>query len=211
MANRIRNFAGQKVGMLTVLAMLSHTNNGGNVVWACVCECGGFTSRNSGQLASAIRSKKRSNCGCVASNQKHNLTASARKLYMVWGAMKARCFRATCKDFKNYGGRGISICDAWRNDFADFYQWAMRTGYKEGVSTIERIDVNGNYCPENCTWIVNERQALNTRKVIFLTANGKTQSLSDWASELGMRPNTIKTRLRLGWMVDDALFRAVKR
>lgn len=211
MANRIRDFSGQKVGMLTVLSRISGASGGGNVVWACVCDCGSFVARNSSRLSHSIRTGKKSNCGCEGSNKKHNLTYKAKRLYMVWSSMKARCYRATCKDFKNYGGRGISVCDDWRNDFSSFYHWAMSTGYTEGISTIERIDVDGNYCPENCTWIVNERQALNTRKVIFLTAKGKTQSLSDWAAELGMRPNTIKTRLRLGWLVDDALFKEVKR
>ena len=191
MANHIKNFAGQKIGMLTVLALIRKKSVGGNLLWACVCECGSFVSRNSSQLTSSIRSEKNSNCGCEPGNKKHNLTYRFKKLHMVWSSMKARCYRSTCKDFKNYGGRGISICDEWRNDFATFHKWAMETGYEEGVSTIERVDVNGNYCPENCTWIVNERQALNTRKVIFLTAKGKTQSLSDWAAELGMRPNTI--------------------
>lgn len=211
MANHIRDFSGQKVGKLMPIAIISNASGGGNLMWACICECGNFAARNSSMLSTAIREKKNSNCGCEHGNARHGLTYKAKKLHMVWSSMKARCYRPTCKDFKNYGGRGISICDEWRNDFASFHKWAMSTGYTEGVSTIERIDVDGNYCPGNCTWIVNERQALNTRKVIFLTAKGKTQSLSEWAVELGIRPNTIKTRLRLGWLVDDALFKEVKR
>lgn len=210
MANHVRDFSFQKIGMLTAIKRI-HSNKSTNAEWVCLCECGNFTSRSSNQLCNAIRDKKRSSCGCVGGNQTHNLLRSSKKLYMVWGAMKARCYRPSCKDFKNYGERGISICDEWVNDFSKFHKWAIESGYEEGISTIERVDVNGDYNPENCTWILNERQALNTRKVIILSANGITKPLSDWAEEIGIRPNTIKTRLRLGWSVEDALFKTVRK
>jgi hypothetical protein len=128
---------------------------------------------------------------------------SGTKLHWVWKAMHQRCLNVNCKDYKNYGARGISIASAWA-DFSAFYQWCISTGYEEGL-TIERIDVNGDYEPSNCGWIDNVDQALNTRKVRLLTYNNQTKPLTIWAKEVGISPSTIKGRLRRGWTIEKAL------
>ena len=83
-------------------------------------------------------------------------------------------------DYKDYGGRGITVCDEWKHDFKNFYNWAMDNGYKEGL-TIDRIDVNGNYTPDNCRWATLKQQGNNKRNTVYLTYEGKTRSLSEWA------------------------------
>ncbi len=108
---------------------------------------------------------------------------SDSKLYKVWYAMKSRCYNVNYKTYRHYGGRGITICDEWLDSFQVFETWALNNGYEEGLS-IERIDVNGNYCPENCTWATQMEQCNNMRRNIYVTYLGKTQTLAQWAREL---------------------------
>lgn len=134
-------------------------------------------------------------------NTTHGL--SKFKLYDVHRQMLKRCYDSNSKDYPGYGGRGISVCKEW-NDVHAFFNWAYKSGYKEGL-TIERIDVNGNYCPENCTWIENKMQGRNTRRVRFLQYDGKSMSVSDWSRETGINIRTLINRLNLGWSVEKTL------
>lgn len=97
-------------------------------------------------------------------NVKHALKTgeSRTRLYITWLGIKRRCFKENCKDYKNYGARGITICDSWLNDFFNFKDWAYKNGYDDNL-TIERKNVDGNYCPENCTWIPMSEQSKNRR------------------------------------------------
>lgn len=108
---------------------------------------------------------------------KHKM--SKTKLYKIWGSMKQRCLNMNDKGYKNYGGRGITVCDEWKNDFISFYQWSVNNGYQEGL-TIDRINNNGNYEPSNCRWTDNFTQQSNTRKNVYLTIDGETKILSEW-------------------------------
>lgn len=130
-------------------------------------------------------------------------TGPRRKLYDVWRQMHRRCYDPACKDFPGWGGRGISVCREWQ-DVRAFCEWALSSGYASGL-TIERIDVNGNYRPENCRWIPNELQASNTRRLKFLEAFGKRLRIDEWAKITGIKYRTIKMRLALGWDVEKAL------
>lgn len=112
------------------------------------------------------------------------MNKSERKLYRVLASMKNRCYNKNEPGYKNYGGRGIKVCDEWRNSYEAFESWALSHGYAEGLS-IERIDVNGNYCPENCKWATQLEQCNNMRRNIRVTYLGKTQTLAQWAKELG--------------------------
>lgn len=124
------------------------------------------------------------------------------RVYRVWQSMKSRCNYKSVNGYKNYGGRGITVCDEWKNDFMNFYNWAMANGYKEGLS-IDRIDVNGNYCPENCRWITMQEQYYNKRNTVYLTYKNKTQSLLDWCIELNLDYALIKRRLRnKNWTIE---------
>ena len=119
--------------------------------------------------------------------------------------MKKRCYNPKDKRFKNYGGRGIKVCDEWSNSFEAFYDWAMSNGYSEKL-TIDRIDVNGDYFPENCRWATVKEQQRNTTRNHHVTAFGKTMTIAEWSEHTGISPGVIKDRLnKLHWTADDAV------
>lgn len=120
-----------------------------------------------------------------------------------------RCTNPKNKGYRNYGGRGIKVCDEWLHDFQSFYDWANANGWEEGL-TIERIDVNGDYCPENCTWIPKDMQARNRRTTIWLEYDGKCMTASEWADELGIQRQTLLHRYYAGWSTEDMLTKPVE-
>lgn len=124
-------------------------------------------------------------------------------LYSHWVNMKTRCFNKNNPKYKDYGARGITICEEWL-DFKVFYEWAMSHGYAEGLS-IERIDVDGNYCPDNCKWITMSEQAKNKRTNVYLTYNGITDTVAGWTKRIGCGRETLRERLKRGWSVEKTL------
>jgi len=135
------------------------------------------------------------------SNYKHGL--KKHPLHKVWASMRQRCRNPKDKSYKNYGGRGICICHAW-NEFKPFYMWAVSHGYKRGL-TIERIDNNCNYRPSNCTFIPLADQSKNRRGLCFISFNGETKTLSQWARDIGIDRMTLKDRFKFRWSLKDAL------
>ena len=135
-------------------------------------------------LGNYLRSGITKSCGCLL--HEHNKThgLSNTDLYRIYCGMKSRCYNKNNKKYKNYGGRGIKICDEWVNDFSTFYKWAISNGYEKGLS-IDRIDVDGNYEPSNCRWANNDIQSHNKRLDKLYTYNGKTMSVVDWCKEIG--------------------------
>ena len=129
-------------------------------------------------------------------------TAEELVLYRVWGAMKHRCANPNDKRFKNYGGRGITVCEEWQNDYLAFYKWAVSNGYKKGL-TIDRIDTDGNYCPENCRWATPAQQNRNYSRNHLVTYNGKTMCIADWATHFGINRATVLFRLKQGKPLDE--------
>ena len=130
---------------------------------------------------------------------------SKTRLYRIWKAMKDRCYRKSNKHYHRYGGRGITICQEWQNDFQAFYDWAMANGYSDKL-TIDRINNDGNYESDNCRWITNALQQSNKNNCQLLNYNGKTQTLSEWARELGINRGTLWSRINtLHWEVEKAL------
>lgn len=126
---------------------------------------------------------------------------SSTKIYHKWAGMKERCYNKNAPQYKNYGGRGIRVCDEWFNSFTAFRDWAFANGYDDKLS-LDRIDVNGNYCPENCRWATQNQQANNKRNTIRLEYNGETHTISEWAAITGLEPRIIYRRLRSGWSVE---------
>lgn len=118
------------------------------------------------------------------------------KLYNVWRGVKKRCNTPTYYAYPQYGGRGIKICKDWENNFDAFYQWALSNGYEVGL-TIDRIDNDGNYEPSNCRWATWKEQGNNRRTNVYITFNGKTQSMSQWADELGITREALHRRLHV--------------
>lgn len=125
------------------------------------------------------------------------------RIYRIWVGMKNRCQNANNYSYANYGGRGIAVCDEWQ-DYQSFLDWSLANGYGENLS-IDRIDNNGNYCPENCRWATRREQNCNTRQNHYLTYNGVTQTISQWAECVGITRSALKCRLENGWAIDRAL------
>lgn len=148
-------------------------------------------------------------CGCSkGAGYKHGLTG--KRIYKLWKKMRARCQSTTCHDYKDYGARGIKVCSEWENPVV-FYNWAMSNGYEDHLS-IERVDVNGNYCPENCCWIPMSEQSKNRRISIFHEINGVRGSIPFWAEKLGIKESTLRARLTiLGWPIEKALSKPTRR
>jgi len=126
------------------------------------------------------------------------------KIYKVWATMKARCYNAKQVSFKNYGGRGISVCNEWLN-FEPFRDWSFDNGYKEGL-TLDRVDVNKNYEPSNCRWVTWETQQNNRRNNRLITVDNITKTLSEWSEIIGINTGTIRRRIDiLGWDTERAI------
>lgn len=125
------------------------------------------------------------------------------RLYRIWQNMKARCYRESARGYENYGGRGISICQEWKDDFLSFKNWAYSNGYNESL-TIDRIDVNGDYSPNNCRWVTNKEQQNNRRDNRIYEYGRKTLTLSQWSELLGINYKTLEKRIE-NWGVDKAI------
>lgn len=203
MGKRI-DLTGQRFGRLVVVRYVGRSRGKKNL-WLCKCDCG-----NEKIVAvDKLHSGNTKSCGCLQRevHRKCRMThgKSDTKLYLVWREMITRTENQNAERYGIYGGRGISICGEWRNDFQSFYDWAIQNGYKEGL-TVDRIDVNGNYEPDNCRWITPYEQSRNLRKNVRITYSGKTMILKDWAKEIGIDYNTLWKRIRKsGWTVEEAL------
>lgn len=202
------DLTGQRFGRLTAIERAeTPVGHGRDARWKCRCDCGKEITTTS----HCLRQGKSQSCGCL--RQENSLSVHTThgdghhkdrcRLYQIWADMKHRCTNPKARAWKNYGGRGIKVCEAWSR-YETFKLWAMASGYKEDL-TLDRIDVNGNYEPSNCRWATWKEQANNTRRTEKLTFRGKTQSIRLWADELGIPRTTIVGRLKRGWSVEDAL------
>ncbi len=204
MMSKVLDLTGQRFGRLVAIERSTNSKSG-KARWRCECDCGNNIVVFSTSLVRGLTHS----CGCLNSEvasvrfSTHRLSES--RLYETWSGMKKRCYNSNSKSFHAYGGRGIEVCTEWRNDFQKFYEWSMSHGYTDEL-TIDRIDVNGNYCPDNCRWADKLTQANNCRTNHYLTFNGKTQSIAEWARELGVTDSLLRQRLlKLGWSVERAL------
>lgn len=186
----------QKFGKLTVIDSAPNDKHG-NKRWKCQCECGNITFVDSHTLVSG-RSKS---CGCVHSELAKNLNASHKmsntRLYHCWIDMKSRCYNPKNKCFDIYGGRGISVCKEWKNDFEAFYNWSVANGYSDDLK-IDRIDCDGNYEPSNCRWANDSIQANNRRNSHLVTYHGQTDTLDNMCRKLNINSKVVRGRLRNG-------------
>ena len=205
---RALELTGQRFGMLTVVGkdVPHRTKSGQSIVkWICKCDCGNTTVVDT----SSLRANRVVSCGCYRlkrakeANTKHG--GYKDRLYSIYYKMLGRCNDPRNPSYKNYGQRGIKICKEWQEDYSTFRQWALANGYADNLS-IDRIDVNGNYEPDNCRWADAYMQANNTRKNIRITYNGETHSLSEWGriKPNGLEYETLRSRIRDGWTIDDA-------
>lgn len=201
----IHDLAKQRFGQLEVIELAEIRNK--RSFWLCKCDCGNTKTVRS----DALISLKTISCGCLRDKQgKINLTKNHKnnqtkeRLYHIWSSMCQRCCNKNNQSYENYGGRGISVCEEWRYDYRNFRKWAVENGYQEAL-TIERNNVDGNYCPENCCWIPFSRQERNQRRTIRVTIDGVTQPLIDLAEQYGIKPCTARQRYHSGYLQKEYL------
>lgn len=191
---------GGRYGRLTVLHEVERRN--GRRLYRCQCDCGAETIVMGGNLKQGhVKS-----CGCLVYDNHHNKTHGQKgtRLYRIWSGMKNRCSNSNLREYPQYGGRGITICDEWMA-FEEFYSWAKQSGYRDDL-TIERVDVNGNYEPANCKWIPLGKQALNRTNTLFVTFKGKKRALKGLCRELRLSYPMVFNRIKyLGWTTEKAL------
>lgn len=196
------DLTGQRFGRWTVIRLDGRMPYGGGA-FVCRCDCG-----NEKKIGgSVLRRGMSQSCGCCtprngALNPSYRHGLYKHPLYKLWHLMRERCESPKHMYYDRYGGRGITICERWL-DFQNFYEDNVKL-WKPGLS-IERKDNDGNYCPENCTWIPRGDQSKNRSNTIRLTWNGKTQPLTAWAKELNIPINVLYCRKRYGWPDDKAL------
>lgn len=202
---------GKKFGRLTVVDNAGKSKYGARL-WLCRCECGNEVVVQTAQLNNG----RKISCGCLLkenakkivhlaheANRKYKIS-SASRLYTCWQNMITRCTNNKDRYFKDYGGRGIKVCNEWQ-DFDNFAEWAMTNGYNNSL-TIDRIDVNGNYEPINCKWATAKEQANNTRKTKYFEHNGEQKTLSQLADEYSINYKLLYERVVIEhWDLERAL------
>lgn len=176
--------------------------------YICKCDCGKeiivrSTCLRLGQKCCGCENKKT----FLKNIKKHGMYGT--RIYRIWNGILSRTKYKSKKEKDCYWGRGIKVCEEWSNDFLSFYNWAMENGYNDNL-TIDRIDVNGNYCPENCRWITKKEQANNRRTNKNLTINGETKTISQWSEYFNMSYNAVLVRLKKG-KTNDVFAKPVKK
>ena len=191
------DLSGEKFGKLTAIAPAGYAKNG-KTLWLCRCDCGKLATVKTNEL----RTGGTKSCGCLVKevlsvmHRTHGM--SGDRIYRIWRLMKNRCTNSRSPDYPHYGGRGITVCDEWRNSFEAFRDWALANGYADNLS-IDRIDVNGNYCPENCRWATQVQQCENRTNNNLITCDGETLPVKVWAKRLSISADVLYSRKRHGW------------
>lgn len=164
--------------------------------WLCQCDCGKqFIAETTNILKGNTKS-----CGCFARERsvQSSITHGGRysRLYSIWSNIVTRCYNHNASNYKNYGGRGIAMCEEWRDSFESFRSWANENGYSD-MSTIDRINNELGYSPDNCRWATPSTQAKNRRSTVAVTVDGVTMTLSEWADTLGYSRSIFHSRAKL--------------
>ena len=199
----MKNLIGYKFGRLVVQEWHGK-NKQGNNTWLCECECGNKVVVRTADLNNGHTKS----CGCLAKDSFRKVITKHEKrntrLYSIWANMRTRCNNQNTGCYDRYGGRGITICEEWES-FETFHDWAMANGYSDEL-TLDRIENNAGYSPSNCRWASITVQNSNTRRNHLITYNGKTQTMTQWADEIGIAARTLESRLnRDHWSIERAL------
>lgn len=204
---KFEDLTGQTFTKLTVVESIKID---GKTRWKCKCACGNVKIASKSDLK---RGRVKS-CGCLRKDKSnknristHNDLASGqteRRLRSIFNGMIQRCENKRRKAYKDYGGRGIKVCSEWRNDFASFCEWSVANGYADNLS-IDRIDGNGDYSPQNCRWATSLQQNNNRKDNRTIRFNGETHTVSEWSRIVNIGKETIKYRLNSGWPINEVL------
>ena len=202
------NLIGQKFGRLKVVEQSNNLHN--RIAWLCKCNCGNYKVVTSTDL----KTNKVRSCGCLRKettikttqkNATHHLTNT--RLYKIWNSMKQRCYYKKQKEYNNYGGRGIKVCDEWKKDFMSFYNWAIQNGYDENKTTkeqsIDRIDVNGNYEPNNCRLTTMKKQQNNRSNNRYIYYKNKKYTIAELSYKLNINYATLLWRINNNWKEEE--------
>lgn len=208
----VKNLIGERFGFLTVVSLAQHHRQkcGKSVVmYNCICDCGNKIVVR----MSSLTSRKKQTCKSCSykklrlANTKHG--QSNTRLYGVWEGIKQRCYNSKSCHYYNYGARGITVCDEWKNDFGKFSEWSFANGYnpnaKYSECTLDRIDGSLGYSPSNCRWVSASVQANNKRTCVYYNFNGETHSLKEWSRIKFINYSTLRRRIKLGWTIEKSL------
>lgn len=211
---RYIDLTNERFGKLKVLNRVYPKNlTKKHTYWKCRCECGKEIVTSSNHL----RTGHTQSCGCLhykkgKDNPAYKHGKRNTRLFRIWSSMKNRCNNPNNPKYKNYGGRGIRVCDKWldkENGFINFYNWAIANGYKDEL-TIDRIDVNKNYEPFNCRWSTLQEQNFNKTTTRYIIYKHRKKTLAEWAEEYNIPYKLLYGRIRRGWEVNKALTTPVK-
>jgi hypothetical protein len=196
----IEDLSGQQFGRLTVIEQVGRNKNG-DMMYRCICNCNNVNEviTSSGHL----KTGHTQSCGCLRAANHYRTHGESHgtnktRLYNIWINMRSRCSNPNETGYENYGGRGITVCEDW-NNYENFRDWAYNNGYTDDL-TIDRIDVNGNYEPDNCQWATMLEQNNNRRSSLLITYFGETHSLKDWCRIFDLPYDLIHNRYHdRGW------------
>lgn len=198
-----KEISGQRYGRLIVIERAGRDKRK-YATWKCQCDCGNEVIKRSYYLRRAVKPS----CGCWKKEMASRLHTKHGKrntrLYEIWKAMKQRCSNPNHAKYEYYGGKGVEVCSEWQNDFQAFYDWAMANGYADNL-TIDRIDNDKGYSPNNCRWETVKNQHNHTSANRYITYNGEIHTLAEWGEIVKIKPSTIYDRLSCGWSVERAL------
>lgn len=201
---RFIDLTGQVFGNWKVIEFVGTrkiSSNASAAYWLCECQCEAKTRRVI--PSNSLRTGNSKSCGClkikalVERSTKHGFARRGKNgssIYHVWREMCGRCFNPSCKSYHNYGGRGITVCDEWKDDFVAFKDWAFANGYEIGLS-IDRINNDGNYEPDNCRWTDVKTQANNTRGCHIVEIDGVKKNISQWCEIYKISPSIVYSRI----------------
>lgn len=203
------NLEGMQFSRLLVQEKTERKN--GHQFYRCRCTCGEIVTVS----GSALVQGKAKSCGCLR-KEKAKVHAEAlnrnevsvkhgdysSRLYRIWVGMKRRCYNECCDHYDNYGGRGITVCEDWRDNYQQFKTWALANGYSDEL-TLDRIDSNKDYSPDNCRWATRKTQANNTRSNVRVEYHGENRTITEWSQITGIPDSTIQSRLSKGYPLED--------
>lgn len=197
-----QNMIGKKYGLLTVISEIKERNKNGHILYNVICDCG----KEKKVLGASLRSGGSRSCNkCNLLTGSHGMWKS--KEFSIWGSMKDRCYNPNNPRYKNYGGRGIIVCNDWIKSFKKFY---LDMGDSNGLS-IDRIDVNGNYELSNCRWSNSKTQARNRTNNVKFTYLNETLCISEWCEKLKMSISTFNNRINRGWSIEKIIKTPIRK
>lgn len=192
------DLTGQRFGRLTVVKK-SDERSHGSVKWVCKCDCGNTKV----VVGRSLRKGYTKSCGCIPRGHKIEHGMSHTRIFNIWQKMIRRCESPNDKSYPRYGGRGITVCEKWHS-FQPFYEWAKENGYDDTL-TIDRIDNDKGYSPDNCRWSDAYTQSQNRRSCLVFEKDGKSQTLKQWCRDIGISYTTVYQRIRHGWSFERAI------